>query len=301
MERQARSNKVLTKIRHMTGRPFRSRWNRKFQRVAGAHREDRDTLVIYQMGKVGSSSVKKTLAALGVDMNIYHVHALTHERIATLIGVYKRAARIRCRADVHSHIVESAFLRQRLDRGRGERWKVISLVRDPVARNISSFFQSFDQFNPEFVAEFREHGRFREDSIDKLIGVFFDRFDHDMPLRWFDAYMAPVFQIDVFATPFPQDLGYEIYSGPDADLLLMRLEDMASCAGEAFREFLGIEDFVLQDANKTEDKADSQAYREFKQRIEIPDAYLEKMYSSKFARHFYSETEIERFRRKWST
>jgi hypothetical protein len=72
------------------------------------------------------------------------------------------------------------------------------------------------------------------------------------------------------------------------------------CSQEAFSAFLGFDRFSLESANVAEDKVLAQLYREFKQAIVIPDAYFEKMYSSRLARHFYSAEEIDEFRDRWS-
>jgi hypothetical protein len=53
-------------------------------------------------------------------------------------------------------------------------------------------------------------------------------------------------------------------------------------------------------ANVAEGKALAQLYREFNRAIVIPDAYFEKMYSSRLARHFYSAEEIDEFKNRWS-
>ena len=50
--------------------------NRSHQRYKGS------PLLIYQMGKVGSSTVQASLRSLKLDMPIYHTHILTKERIS---------------------------------------------------------------------------------------------------------------------------------------------------------------------------------------------------------------------------
>lgn len=66
-------------------------------------------------------------------------------------------------------------------------WKIITLVCDPLARNFCSFFQSFDEFLSELAKEYRTGQKAMEDGIELLVVLFIDKFDHDMPLRWFDA------------------------------------------------------------------------------------------------------------------
>ena len=40
-------------------------------------------------------------------------------------------------------------------------------------------------------------------------------------------------------------------------------------------------------------------YINFKQQITIPRNIIDRLYESKYASHFYSDTEIKSFRKKW--
>jgi len=291
---------LANQIQKLFKRNFSATWAKKYRQFTQSHQTDRDTLIIYQMGKVGSSSIKRSINDLALDMNIYHVHALTDDRIKELEKVYRKASKVYGNAVIHNHLVESAFLRNLLDKGEiNRRLKLITLVRDPVARNFSSFFQSFKQFFPEMALKYEDGSLKMEDDIETLIQLFIEKFDHEMPLRWFDSYLKPVFEIDVYASKFPTTKGYDIYSGGMADLLLLRLEDLDRCAPVAFNDFLGIDNFVLKSANIAEEKYYQRAYRAFRKSIILPQSYIDKMYTSKFAKHFYTLNEIEQFKRKW--
>jgi len=289
-------------IKKLIKRSYLATWSMKYRQISRSHQSNRDTLIIYQMGKVGSSSIKSSINDLTLDMNVYHVHALTHDRIKELEKVYKNASKVNGKAVVHSHLVESAFLRNLFDKGeKDRRWKLITLVRDPIARNFSSFFQSFNQFSPEMARKYKDGSVKMEDDIETLIQLFIERFDHEMPLRWFDSYLRPVFDIDVYSRKFPISRGYDLYDSSLADLLLLRLEDINSCASAAFYDFLGVDNFVLKTANISEEKEYQRAYRDFRKSIVLPQSYIEKMYTSKFAQHFYTPDEIEKFKEKWKT
>lgn len=271
----------------------------KYLNVSRLHNPSYETVVIYQMGKVGSSTVKYSLGELGRPMNLYHVHALTQERIDWQQDAYKNASRIKGKAVVHNHLVEGMYLRKLLDRNTQQRWKVITLIRDPIARNISTFFQSLNIFFPEWVKEHNIAQDTLVDHIEEMTELFLNKADHQLPLVWFDKYLEPVFSIDVYNQEFPASKGYAIYSNEHVEMLLMKLEDLNHYAPAAFNEFLGIEGFELKKANITSEKAESKAYSKFKELIKLPDSYIDEMYSSKLVQHFYTQGEVDRFRSKW--
>jgi hypothetical protein len=69
--------------------------------------------------------------------------------------------------------------------------------------------------------------------------------------------------------------------------------------GEAFQQFLGLENFCLLDRNRADDKWYDLAYKEFKNSVVLPSEYLDRMYDSKWYSHFYNEEERNHFRSRW--
>jgi len=118
-------------------------------------------------------------------------------------------------------------------------------------------------------------------------------------LTWFDRELKSVFGVDVYAIPFDPAKGYEIYESEKARVLLVRLEDLRSRAPVAFGDFLGLGDFRLADTNVAEAKGYADVYRRFVASVRLPHDYIERMYDSRYARHFYSEDELDAFRLRW--
>ena len=79
----------------------------------------------------------------------------------------------------------------------------------------------------------------------------------------------------------------------------MRLEDLDRCGPVAFEEYLGMEDMALTKANVSSEQPYAAAYRTLMNQAIIPLSYADRMYSSRYARHFYSDKERECFRAKW--
>jgi glycosyltransferase involved in cell wall biosynthesis len=248
-------------------------------------------IVVYQMAKVGSKSVEESLKAHDLGVPVCHSHLLNDlDRVERDI----KTSRVNPRQTL-AEVNHGKQLRKCLLGTNFIRCQVVSLVRDPVARNISAFFESIAEFIPDFRPGPPSGGQ----QVEELIATFLDRYDHDTPLRWFDHQMKPVFGIDVFARAFPKERGYGVYDGPNASLLVIKLEKMNACVGGAMRDFLGLEKFVLGSANVADHKGYGAVYRTFLDAIELPSSYMDRMYESQFARHFYSEEEIGAFRRRW--
>ncbi len=264
-------------------------------------------LIIFQMGKVGSKSVRRTLDALDLDMPIYHSHLLTKARITETEKKRKKFFRTDRKAYLKRPWLNQ-FLRTQIDKGLvHKKWKLITLTRDPVARNLSTFFENLEvrllNDNDEFVIEsdyYDIHAlTVTSDDVQVLTELFYDKVKHDSPLEFFDRELKGVFGVDVYGSEFPKSKGYKIYNDKIADVLLIRLEDLDRCSHEAFKKFLGIDNFILKHENIGSNKIYSALYAGFKHQIHFPESYLDKFYNSKFMKHFYAEHEIINFRGKW--
>jgi hypothetical protein len=251
----------------------------------------REVLIVHQMGKVGSSTIVKSLEELQLDIPIFHTHSLNIEHLRSR----EKYKRLNCQ-EVPPRVIQGQYLRKAIDRGLlGKSWKVISLVRDPISRNISAFFQNINDYFPDYFNRYSSGSL----QLDEIVSTFLEKYNHDAPLNWFDQEMKEVFGIDVFSSDFPISKGYKIFKHDQIDLLLLRLEDIDNCSQNAFREFLGIEEFTLKGANIGDGKLYKDAYQQIKNSVSLPNWYLEKFCSSKLMRHFYSESEINGFRTTW--
>ena len=269
---------------------------------------EKPPLLIYQMGKVGSKTIQRSLRTIKLDRPVFHVHFLTPDRV-------KRTEKERRkylgtdRMGLLRHVWQYQYLLKRLgSRSNGKKWKIITLTREPIGRNIATFFENLSVEALDDGHRYRIQsdyygfeGTFTLENIDQLKHLFFERLYHDRPLVFFDEELKGMFGIDVFACEFPTSKGYKIYEGERADVLLIRLESLNDCATDAFREFLGIEDFTLVNANVASAKVYAPLYRKFKKTAVLPEDYVERMYTSKYTQHFYSQEEIARFRARWHT
>ena len=244
------------------------------------------------MGKVGSSSVYQSLRSLDPPRPVHQVHLLND------LDALEGQVRMRYPNPVQTlaQIEKGRTLRRVIERSRGTTWQVITLVRDPVQRNVSAFFQNLTEVIPDV---YERHAR-GEMSVAEITSAFLERYDHNAPLAWFETQLQPVFGIDVFASPFDTSRGCAIYEAEHARLLLIRVEDLSTCGPTAIADFLGLDKFELVTANIGREKRYHGLYAEFEAEVHLPESYLTRMYDGRVARHFYTDAEIDAFQARWA-
>lgn len=248
-------------------------------------------IVIFQMGKVGSMSFYHSLRALDLDVPVYHAHVLAK------LDEYEAAVRAQFPnpATYLASINEGRAIRREMDSARWPRWDLICIVRSPVPRSISQFFETVHTFIPD-VWQRATQGALQ---VQELHEAYLYQFQDTSPLNWFEDQLRNPFGIDVYATPFNIARGYEIYTRLPIRLLILRLEDADRVCTLAFREFLGLEQFALQRYNETQSKMYNQLYQEFQDTLKLDNAFIAKMHTTRYAQHFYSPAELEASVRRW--
>lgn len=241
-------------------------------------------ILIYQMGKVGSSTVERSLK--GIGRPVVHIH---HLNPRTRAAVRRQHEEKGLPTPAHYRAAD-AVLR---DLEQGRQLDVVTLVREPVSRNISAFFQNIrvfghdpERLGPERVAELTEQ--------------FIERYAHHVPLRWFDDELREMLGIDVYARPFPRSRGHTTLESPRARVLILKSELPDPAKAEALATFLGLASPPpIRRANVGAEKGYREVYAAFLDAIRLPADYLDRMYHSRYARHFYDEQELRAFRQRW--
>lgn len=263
-----------------------------------------EKIVVYQMGKVGSTTIWNSLEALELGIPIYHVHGITHHSVRRQICKSKeRFQKLRA---IYIEIAQAEYLRNQLDsKAVSKPWSVITLVRDPIAQTLSSFFQALEMERKLGIVDRKVLALETHDqAVDEIIQRFHHNYvnnpDRGHPYTWFDREMKMSLGIDVFKGNTSETSDYYIFSEEKASVLLLKLESLNNSYKKAFRDFLGIQDFHLVTSNLGSQKSRyGSFYRDFIDRIELPDQYLDSVYDSPLVRAFYSEAEIEGFYQRW--
>ncbi|NJP04127.1 MAG: hypothetical protein HC837_00105 [Chloroflexaceae bacterium] len=243
-------------------------------------------IIIYQMGKVGSSSIDVSLKHSGVPA-VFHVHRMNPAYMFT----GKRQHNPRKTPLAPHEMLGQLLFTHVLQKQRPAR--IITLVREPISRNISGFFQNVYRFTGDTPGTISV-------STDTLIEQFLTTYAHGTPAAWFEHEPKQTLGIDVYAYSFDKEQGYTTIQHGPFDMLILQseLEDAAKAA--AIGDFLDIPNFTLKRQNVGSDKYYAEHYQRFKQQIQLPLTYLDTMCQSQYTRHFYSDAAIERVYATWS-
>jgi hypothetical protein len=174
----------------------------------------------------------------------------------------------------------------------GKKLKIISPVRDPVSRNISDFFQMFEDYTGVDV----DSSKLDQETMEEK---FLNNYDHTFPLTWFDTMIHNQFGINVYATPFPKS-GHATYENNNVSLLVFRIDLPDEEKETVIRDFLDFPDFNLYKSNISSDKKYNDLYTRFRNNLTLSDQYLDMICSSRYFQHFFTPDEIGSIRERWS-
>jgi len=226
-------------------------------------------IFVFQMGKVGSSTVYYSLKNQLPNRFILHAHDFKpdHKRIVKVRALYKHFKK------------------------HPERpLKIITLVRDPIGRNISGFFQEYERY----VGRPFRHDDF---SVEELRNIFLEKYNHRAPLDWMDRLKSH-FDIDVYAEPILPS-HYKRYQSGSVECLLLRHDIDNEEKARILQDFLGLDHLEIENYNQSIRHVYGAKYREFKQALTLPKDFLQKMRSSRYYTHFYTAEEIQGQCAKW--
>lgn len=227
-------------------------------------------ILIYQMGKVASTSIFKSLQA---------VHG------GWVIQLHDHQPDQYTRRKLKRRMVFDYALKE------GKPIKVITLTREPVGRNIACLFENFIQNTGRAWAD-------PDINVELLRQHFMKEFDHNEPLRWFDENLKAHFGIDCYSKEFSGQ-GYQYYENGPVSVLAMQCELPDDLKARMVGDFVGISDFTLKNANVGSKKPYSGLYGEFKDTVRFPEAYMKRMCESRYFRHFYCQDIIDKTWDRW--
>ena len=261
------------------------------------------TVILHNMGKVGSSTVWNSLKVSGIDQEktLLRSHFTSKKGVQLFRKVHEdgyggwQNFPAQIKGMVMAEKIKSKLYRWHFS--EHNRCKVVTLVRDPVATNIAGFFQNYLWWPTEIYELCRNKP---SECLPELTQCFLENYPHDYPLNWLNWELGGIHGVDIETEGFSTSKGWKIYKQKNADVLVIRLDKLNACAQEAFKELLTIDDFKIVNENVATNKWYADLYKEFKNSIILSEAYITKIYDSRWMQNFYTSEEISAFAAKWS-
>lgn len=199
---------------------------------------------------------------------------------------------------LHAHILNPTNLKQKKGKRPGtSKWaykqivrnqrkvKIISLVRNPVECMMSAFAPEV-RASADPITGY-QHLSTRELS-DQFRAGYFDRQRHLLKLNWFDDEFKAALGIDAYNYPFPKEAGYVRFQEGPCDVLIMRSELDDEMKSRVVSEFVGTTDLKIIRTRTGEKQPYGEIYKVFKERVAVPETYMDTIVNSRFAQHFFT-------------
>ena len=230
-------------------------------------------IIVYQMGKVASSSIYKALKKRN-DCYGFHTHRLTLTKANDNLNKRGR----------HSISLAEHLIKPKRPT------KIITLVRDPFARNISAYFENNEKAKAPNLDT---------NQINALIDDFIENGNHNHNQNWYDNEFKKALDIDIFAYEFDRERGWSTFKQGPFEVLVLKTNLPDSEKTKQIAKFTGIEDLVIDRINETGAKKSNHCYKQFKETIRFPSEIAQPIFESRFTQHFFTQSEIDAMKTQW--
>lgn len=222
--------------------------NKKYQKV-----------IIFQYGKVASSTIMTSQDGMGCQ---------------TIQDKYDKYL-----IKTHNHEVAKDIL------SKHKNVLIINIVRLPITRNISAFYQNIDRYAPDY----------NNITMDNLIKIYDKAYSIKHTTDWMNSFFN-MFNINIDNFNFDTKNKYNIFSRKGNDILLLRYEDIKYTFSKILPKY-GIK--VSGKCNASESKPYSISIRNFLKNYKITKNEKQKIINNTILNKYYTKNEIQQHIKKF--
>tara|TARA_Y100001970_G_scaffold288237_1_gene414985 strand:+ start:565 stop:1431 length:867 start_codon:yes stop_codon:yes gene_type:complete len=236
-------------------------------------------IIILTPGKVGSSSVYYTLKNKMNSNSFFHIHFLSKDGINNSKIKHLNSDR----KSIPLHLINSDLLAKKLKNYNGD-LKIITIIREPISRSISSFFQNID-----FYKNSIENHDLKIDELKAMEIIKKNIYTSINDIEdWFAQEIKYNFNINIKSEKSFLKKGFRCYQNNNTQLLLMRMEDLDSFFEIATQDFFKLKSGIkLKKYNIGNSKYYSKQYKNIKSQIKLEKKDIVKIVSSNYFKEFY--------------
>lgn len=223
-------------------------------------------VVIYSLGKAGTSSIYEALR-YSRDLEVRHLHYVS---------------------EMPGEIDQWRFFEKKRA-VEAKRWfndgntTIISLVRDPFSRSLSSVIQNYELYHKDndFAKAIVENAR-------------------TISLNWWDEEFFKSMDWDVYRFPFNKNKGYSQYQlGFGNKLIIIKSTHISTVGFKVLMEELNIK-LKEKRVNRSADKSVALRHSDILENFKFTKKDFDDISNSRFMKHFYSDKEIRDLKNYWT-
>ncbi len=263
-------------------------------------------ILIYQMGKVGSSSIYHSLLNSFNNRQVFQIHyiydayqnmnnnintkELTHPRLKlSNKNLTENTLKI-----LNHHYYLGNKLFHAIKNNPQNNYKIITGIREPISQLLSNCFQGIKDF--DFIDK---KGILKKR---KIIKILLESINENYYKQYYDRELKTIFGIDIFSYKFDTSKPYFYIKEKNIEIIIYKLESLNSSYEQIFQQLFPYEHIKLIKKNEAKNKSHYKEYKEIEKELSFDEEVLRKFYYQKdFIQNFYEKKEIENFINKWKT
>lgn len=265
-------------------RTLKTKLNNFLKLVSNLRKLTNNSVVVYQMGKVGSSSVERFL--LKKEIHTLHTHKISNTDIFFIHpAAISRSKYFRVK---FLYIFVEWIVRRK-------KCKIITIIRDPMDQALSQMFHHL---------AFLIYTRTNKDSRKEKVAndLFKDILIQDVNYKFADEWMKLEFNntmgVDYLDYRFNRDLGYGFINTDMKQALVLRFENLSDLT-DVIAKFVGLDHFQLDAVNRGSHKWYGDLYDNFKATLTINKNMFSDMYETDYFKHFYQQNALKEKAEEW--
>lgn len=179
----------------------------------------------------------------------------------------------------------------------GEKIKIITAIRDPIARDISDvYFRLTIPGTRIFSKQELNAPNDAQVRFDAMMEAY--QADHSLPSinAWFTDFKEQF--VDLLAHPFDKEGGYTIIEEEQYEIFFFQLEKLNDII-PALSQWVGVPFDKLERENVAADKWIASSYKQAQKELTFTKEYFDLCYNDPYIRHCYSEADLQAFQDKW--
>ncbi len=166
------------------------------------------------------------------------------------------------------------------------------MVREPIDRNVSAFFEVL-----EFYTALEKKPKIESE---ELFEIFMKKLPHEYPINWFDMEIKKYIGIDIYDYPFDAENKFQIIEKENVRLLLVRTDATDEKKIASILKFSRTKISAIPRLNAAKHKYYKEDYDQFIKTNSFSKSYIYKLLDTKYVQHFFSKQEIDLLIKKWS-